>query len=89
MAKERLEVIGRGHAVVIDDFRSCTVDGKETWKGHQDKGHAELLRRFRQSLSDDTIDLATTGIETTAATLAAALSLLDGTPHDLLVPVPA
>jgi len=86
MSKERLEVIGRGHAVVIDDFRTCTVDGKETWKGHQDKGHTELLRRFCQSLCDDSVDLATTGIQTTAATLAAALAVLDGAPHDLPVP---
>jgi len=89
MSKERLEVIGRNHAVVIDDFRSCTVDGKEAWKGHQDKGHAALLRQFRQCLSDNSVDLTTTGIETTAATLAAALSMLDGTPQELPLPVPA
>jgi len=89
MPKERLEIIGRGHAVVIDDFRSCTVDAKLAWKGHQDKGHVELLRQFRRSLSDDGIDLATTGIETTAATLASALSLLEGIPREVLLPVPA
>lgn len=86
MSKERLEVVGRGHAVVIDDFRSCTVDGKEAWKGHQDKGHAGLLRQFRLALADDAVDLATPGIETTIAALAAALSLLDGTPHTLPMP---
>ena len=84
MSKERMEIIGRGHAVVIDDFRTCTVDGKEAWKGHQDKGHAALLKQFRRELGGDGDALATTGIETTAATLAAALSLLDGQPQPVV-----
>jgi len=78
-AKERLEIMGRGHSVVIDDFRSCTIDGKTAWKGPQDKGHAELLRRFKASLgSPEVSPLTYPGLETTAATLAAATSLLTG-----------
>ena len=78
-AKERVEVMGRGHTVVIDDFQSCAADGKTVWKGAQDKGHTELLRRFKASLGQSkTSELTTTGLETTAATLAAARSLLTG-----------
>jgi predicted dehydrogenase/threonine dehydrogenase-like Zn-dependent dehydrogenase len=37
--KERLEILGRGHAIVVDDFRSLTVDGRTVWRGQTDKGH--------------------------------------------------
>ena len=77
--KERFEIMGRGHTVLIDDFRRCVVDGKVVWKGSQDKGHAELLRRFKASLSSaDPSELTYTALETTAATLAAATSFLNG-----------
>lgn len=78
-SKERVEVLGRGHTAVIDDFTVLTVDGKRAWRGSQDKGHRELARRFRAAVGqggDD--DLTTAFVASTAATLAAAASLLTG-----------
>lgn len=85
--KERLEIMGSGHTVLIDDFRSCAVDGKIVWKGAQDKGHAEVLRRFKASLGlPESSELTRTGLETTAATLAAAASLLTGEAQAMSLP---
>jgi len=50
--KERVEVFAAGVAMFIDDFRTAEVHGErlERWKGKQDKGHAEQLRRFIAAL---------------------------------------
>jgi predicted dehydrogenase/threonine dehydrogenase-like Zn-dependent dehydrogenase len=78
-AKERVEVMGRGHTALIDDFHSCVFDGKVIWKGTQDKGHTEVLRKFKAVLgSSEMSPLTVTGLESSAATLAAARSLLSG-----------
>lgn len=37
--KERIEVLSKGHSVVIDDFSSLVVDGRAERLGGQDKGH--------------------------------------------------
>lgn len=50
-AKERLEIFGRGHTIVIDDYRSIEIDGRIT-KHRQDKGHVQQLVRFRKALDD-------------------------------------
>jgi predicted dehydrogenase/NADPH:quinone reductase-like Zn-dependent oxidoreductase len=50
-SKERFEILGRGHTVLIDDFRSSTIDGKETKFPRQDKGHAAELRYFRNAVA--------------------------------------
>lgn len=52
--KERIEVFAAGTTAVIDDFRSAEFHGErvEHWKGRQDKGHAEQLRRFVACLKD-------------------------------------
>jgi predicted dehydrogenase/threonine dehydrogenase-like Zn-dependent dehydrogenase len=80
--KERLEVLGRGHTAVVDDFRSVVVDGRSTRLEGHDKGHvAELLAvRTLVEHGHDTLEaaLTVTALETTAATLAAAESLLTG-----------
>jgi len=80
--KERLEVLGRGHTVVVDDFRSVTVDGRVTRLEGLDKGHASELLAVRalveQRRPDLEAALTVTALETTAATLAAAESLLTG-----------
>ena len=49
-SKERIEILGGGHTVVIDDFRSVEFDGSQVWKGHQDKGHRQALLSFRQQV---------------------------------------
>jgi len=83
-AKERVEILGRGHTVVIDDYRACVVDGRRAWKGTQDKGHVELLRRFRRAVtsgSSGADDLTQPAIAASVATLAAAASLVTGMPE--------
>ena len=49
--KEWIEIHAGTHRVVIDDFRSVTVDGKRVWKGRQDKGHNALAAAFRQAVA--------------------------------------
>jgi hypothetical protein len=78
-AKERIEVLGGGHTLVIDDFRSLTVDGAGVWSGSQDKGHAALVAGFARAL-----DLGGAGtiteesLASSRATLAALASVLNG-----------
>jgi predicted dehydrogenase/threonine dehydrogenase-like Zn-dependent dehydrogenase len=69
--KERLEILGRGRTVVIDDFRSLVIDGRRVKGIGRDKGHAELLRRVRAALASgerSTID-TDSAIGTTATML--------------------
>jgi hypothetical protein len=49
--KEWIEVHAGACRVVIDDFRSVTVDGRRVWKGRQDKGHHALAAAFRQAVA--------------------------------------
>lgn len=56
--KERIEVLGRGHTVVIDDFVELTVDGQR--KSHaQNKGHTE---QFLAPYADTASAIATTRV---------------------------
>ena len=45
MPKERIDIVGRGHSVTIDDFSSLHIDGKEE-KGVSGKGHANQFAAF-------------------------------------------
>lgn len=79
--KERIEILGRGHTFVIDDFRTVSVDGRTAKDGGQDKGHAaELEELVRLTAGGGIGDLApeVTALETTAVSLAAVESLLTG-----------
>ena len=80
-AKERIEILGGGHTLVIDDFRSLTVDGASAWSGPQDKGHTTLVAAFARSL-DQGSDGTTIeqSLASSRATLAALGSVLDGRP---------
>jgi hypothetical protein len=70
--KEWVEVHAGSHRVVIDDFRSVTVDGRRTWRGRQDKGHSALAAAFRQAVTGGT-DLPTDDmLATMRATIQAA-----------------
>jgi hypothetical protein len=51
--KEWIEVRAGAHRIVIDDFRSATVDGKRLWKGRKDKGHHGLAVAFRQAVAGE------------------------------------
>lgn len=79
--KERLEVLGRGHAIVVDDFARLQVDGKDVKLEAPGKGHVENLRLFADTVAgraDGTADRRAT-IASTAAALAAVQSLQHGT----------
>ena len=79
--KERLEVLGRGHSVLIDDYKRLTIDGKDVKIGAGDKGHVRNLEIFRDVVTgkaDGSADLRMS-IESTATMLAAAQSLTMGT----------
>lgn len=79
--KERLEVLGRGHAAVIDDFTSLAIDGKQVKLDRPGKGHVDNLRRFRSILAGRTPATPDMrgSVASTAAALAAIRSLSAGT----------
>jgi predicted dehydrogenase len=78
-AKERVEILGGGHTLVIDDFRSLTVDGANAWSGSQDKGHVALISAFARALGESNGDTFTEQtLASSRATLAALGSVLDG-----------
>lgn len=79
-AKERLEILGRGHSVTIDDYKGLTIDGRDVKMRNPDKGHVRNLEHFRAVVrgeADGTADLSMS-IATTATMLEAASSLLAG-----------
>jgi predicted dehydrogenase/threonine dehydrogenase-like Zn-dependent dehydrogenase len=79
-SKERLEILGRGHSVLVDDFSRLVVDGKEQKLERVGKGHESNLRQFHAAIRGTNTgegDLRAT-IASTAAALAAARSLEDG-----------
>ena len=82
MPKERVEVLGRGHSSVIDDYRDLLVDGKVRISGAQDKGHVAQLRAFRHAIGSGVSDQLRTerSIESMRVTLAAAESLVSARP---------
>lgn len=49
-AKERIEILGRGHTVVVRDFREIEIDGSSKKLGGQDKGHAAMVQAFREAV---------------------------------------
>jgi len=80
MPKEHIEVMGRGHSVVIDDFRAMHVDGRAVSLDSIDKGHVAELRAFARAVRNGDRDGCATveAFATTAATLAAIESLRTG-----------
>ena len=71
--KERLEVLGRGHSAVIDDYHSLELDGRVVKDLSPGKGHAQELVAFLQSVrSGDGTSLDTrSSFASMAATLRA------------------
>ncbi len=56
--KERIEINGRAHTVVVDNFRQLTVDGDKV-KAEQGKGHAEgvaSMRNQSQQVADGVME---------------------------------
>ncbi len=88
-AKERIEILGGGHTLVIDDFRSLTVDGADAWSGSQDKGHTALVSAFARAVNQGQSDTVTEqSLASSRATLAALASVLDGRTADVEVRTP-
>ncbi len=65
-AKERVEVLGRGHTVLIDDYRSLTIDGAEV-KTKPGKGHVESLRSVGRGIHGAQLASATATTRTALA----------------------
>ena len=88
-AKERIEILGGGHTLVIDDFRSLTVDGAGAWSGSQDKGHTALVSAFARAVNQGQSDTVTElSLASSRAALAALASVLDGRTADVQVRTP-
>lgn len=75
MEKERIEVLGRGHAAVVDNFASVTVDGDRTAIRPADKGHAAEAVALREAIRG-TRQLGGYAIESMRTTLDAVGELL-------------
>lgn len=70
-AKERIEILGRGHTVVIEDFRAIDIDGQLA-KHQQDKGHIEQLVAWSVERSAGSLGTASALASMTVALKAAA-----------------
>lgn len=77
--KERLEILGRGRSVVIDDFVKLMADGKDVKLDQPGKGHTANLVEFRKNLTGpiNDSDVRAT-IASTAASLACVESMRTG-----------
>jgi predicted dehydrogenase len=53
-SKERIEVQGRGHTAVINDFIEITLDGQRRKFDRMQKGHADEARALLQAIRLDT-----------------------------------
>jgi predicted dehydrogenase/threonine dehydrogenase-like Zn-dependent dehydrogenase len=51
--KEWIEARAGDRRIVIDDFRSVTVNGKMLWKGRQDKGQHALAAAFLRAVNGE------------------------------------
>lgn len=79
-SKEHLEVLGRGHSALIDDFNALQLDGKASKLAAPGKGHVENLARFQSILNGDISALPDmrASVSATATALAAVRSLSTG-----------
>ena len=69
MPKERIEIVGRGHSIVIDDFTRLSVDGQDI-SGVNGKGHADQFALFKTGCADPQRPIS--GLLSTRLTLDAA-----------------
>jgi predicted dehydrogenase/threonine dehydrogenase-like Zn-dependent dehydrogenase len=74
--KERIEIIGRGHSIVVDDFKVLIVDGERS-RHSQDKGHAAQFVAFGRMLGSGESMMSLTFMESMSVTLDAAASLVE------------
>lgn len=85
-AKERIEVLGGGRTVLVDDFAELRLDGHRHRLGRTDrKGHAAQLRAFREDLvAGRPWSGQAAGLHSSRVVVAAAEALLTG--EDVTVP---
>ena len=50
MPKEQIDIVGRGHAISINDFKDMTIDGKRQ-KGVGGRGHPEQLEALERTVN--------------------------------------
>jgi hypothetical protein len=74
MAKERIEVLGRGRSAVIDDFSGVTLDRETTTIRPKDKGADAIVRAFATACRGER-PIETWPMTSSLATLRAAASL--------------
>ncbi|MGH9070532.1 MAG: Gfo/Idh/MocA family oxidoreductase [Acidimicrobiales bacterium] len=73
--KEEFQVLGRGHTVVVQDFRKVILDGKASVLSAQDKGHVAEARAFARAIETCNPTPAWQAIASSRATLRALASL--------------
>lgn len=80
LAKERVELVGNGHAALIDDYRSTTWDGKALKVEGQDKGHVRQFQAISEALHNPQFaeKMTQDALHSMRVTLAAAESLCAG-----------
>lgn len=83
--KERIDVLGRGHTVVINDFESMSVDEKVE-KGARDKGHRWQFDHLASLLQTQDAGSTQAAIDATRTCLAAVESMRAGAPVGLDLP---
>lgn len=71
VAKERIEVLGRGRSAVIEDFGRLSLDEKRVALNHPGKGHTEQVRALRAAIESE-FHPASSALASTRATILAA-----------------
>ena len=73
--KERIEVLGRARSATITDFRTVSLDGRETSFRSQDKGHGAVVDAFRDAMHDQ-VDVSPSSLNTSRTALLCASRML-------------
>ena len=84
-SKERLELLGGNHTIVIDDYKTLSVDGKKVRIHSPGKGHVASLRLMAEALkgAHDPLPSLVTSLETSRLLLEATQTLREsGLTHD-------
>lgn len=74
LAKERIEVVGRGRSAVVQDFSGVELDGRPVRLEGRDKGHKAMARAFRRAVLEGD-PCASIGLDASAWVLKAAATL--------------
>ena len=74
-AKERIEVLGRGRSATITDFRTVSLDGRETSFRSQDKGHRGEVAAFRDAMHGQ-VGVSLSGLSSSRTALLCAARML-------------